>query len=179
MTWSAPMTAVSGSVFTAAQFNTFVRDNLLACPASLATTNGSFFASTGANSLAERIPASARLDVSELYTGTSFGDAPTPGPTLTLTTGQHALIIVSAELNNQTGSAGAQVGVDISGATTEAASANYCLRQESSLTGEFNHASMARFHNSLTPGTNTFRLKYAVTAGSMAINFREICVIPF
>lgn len=32
MAWSAPMTAVSGSVFTAAQFNQFVRDRNVPVP---------------------------------------------------------------------------------------------------------------------------------------------------
>src|SRR5690606_12967068 len=43
MAWSAPMTAVSGSVFTAAQFNQFVRDNLNETAPARATTAGAHF----------------------------------------------------------------------------------------------------------------------------------------
>ena len=55
MAWSAPMTAVSGSVLTAAQFNTYVRDNLNETAPAKATAAGQIFVSTAANAIAARL----------------------------------------------------------------------------------------------------------------------------
>jgi hypothetical protein len=173
------MTAVSGSVFTAAQFNQFVRDNLLECPASNATTPGSFFVTDGTNHVVERIPAVSRVDVQEVITATSFADAPTLGPSVTVTTGTHAYIFIAAEIGNTTASsAGCLVGTLISGATSESPTPQYALRQESAAQSEFQRATYARLHTGLTPGSNSFRLQYQTTAGSMNINYREISVLP-
>ena len=66
MAWSAPMTAVANSTFTAAQFNQYVRDNLNETAPALATAAGSYFAADGINSIAERRAVTAL----ELGTGT-------------------------------------------------------------------------------------------------------------
>lgn len=172
------MTAISGSVFTAAQFNTFVRDNMLLTPAALATSPGSIFVTDATNSIVERIPVVARVDTTETLTITSFGDAPTPGPSVTCTTGSHALITISAEMGNSTASAGCLAGVLISGASSEGPSFNQELRQESSGTAEFQRCSTVRLHVSLTAGVNTFKMQYMTLAGTMQIAYREISVIP-
>src|SRR5882672_4060511 len=104
MTWTAPMTAIAGSVFTAAQFNTFVRDNLNECPAAKATAPGSHFITSGTNQVVERIPVEAVLNISEQTTSASFADLTTPGPTVTAVTGSTALIVMTVEINNNTAS---------------------------------------------------------------------------
>ena len=40
MAWSSPFTAVTGNVFTAAQWNQYARDNLLVSEAAVAMTAG-------------------------------------------------------------------------------------------------------------------------------------------
>ena len=54
MAWTTPLTAVSNTALTAAQWNASVRDNLLMTAPALATTTGRHFVSTGANTIAER-----------------------------------------------------------------------------------------------------------------------------
>lgn len=178
MAWTAPMTAVAGSVFTAAQFNTFIRDNLNECPAAKSTTPGSYFAVSDTNQVTQRIPAQLSVNVSETTTSTTFTDLATVGPSVTCVTGPYAVIIMSCELHSNTSSEAARVGCDISGATTEAPDGNHVLREESSGTAEFQRASCVRLHTGLTPGTNTFKMMYAATAGTGSFNFRNIAVLP-
>ena len=111
MTWIAPMTAVAGSVFTAAQFNTFVRDLLNETAPAKATTPGSHFVATGTNQIAERIPAQASVNTSESTASTTFVNLTTPGPSVTVTTGSSALIVMSAEIHNGTASEAGRVQV--------------------------------------------------------------------
>lgn len=174
------MTAIAGSVFTAAQFNTFLRDNLSECPAAKATTPGAHFAVSATNQVAERIPQQQSVNTSESTSSTSFADLATTGPTVTVTTGSSALIFATAEIGNSTASAPGRVGVDITGATTETPDGNHVLRQESSGTAEFQRCTVARLHTALTPGVNVFKLMYAVVGVSTAtFGTRNIAVIPF
>lgn len=179
MTWIAPMTAVAGSVFTAAQFNTFVRDNLNECPTAKATTPGSHFVASGTNQIVERIPSTASLNVSESTTSTTFVDLPTAGPSVTVDTGTSALITITSEIHSSLASEAGRVGINISGATTEAPNSNFTLRQETNGTGEFNQCSLVRLHVGLTPGTNIFKMQYLASGGTASFNFRSIVVIPF
>lgn len=179
MAWTAPMTAVAGSVFTAAQFNTFVRDNLSETAPAKATTPGSYFTVSGTNQIIQRTPAQQSVNTSETTTSTSFADLTTPGPSVTVTTGSWAVIVATSEISNNTSSQAGRVGVDISGATTESPDSNHVLRQESSGTAEFQRASIVRLHTGLTPGSNTFKLMYSTVGSSTAsFNFRNIAVLP-
>lgn len=179
MAWTVPMTAVAGSPFASADYNTFVRDNQLQCPTALATTAGSYAVSTGPNAMVERIPAMSSLIALETTTSTSFTNLATNGPAVTVTTGTSALIVITAECHNGTASEAARVGVNITGATTEAPNSLYILRQETNGTAEFQQCSTARLHTSLSPGSNTFTMQYAVTAGTGSFNFRSIIVMPY
>lgn len=180
MSWSAPMTAVAGATFTAAQFNQYVRDNLLECPTAKATAVSQYAVSTGVNAMAMRQAVQNTVNVSETTTSTAFVDLTTPGPQVTVTTGTAALIIISAEINNNTASQAGRVGVLISGATSEAVNGNYTLRQETNGTAEFQRCSAARLHTGLTAGSNTFKMQYAtVGVSTAAFNFRDLIVVPF
>lgn len=180
MAWTAPMTAIAGSVFTAAQYNTFIRDNSNECPAAKATTPGAHFAVTATNQVVERIPQQQSVNTSENTSSTTFTDLGILGPTVTVTTGSFALIFATAEIGNNTASAPGRVGVDITGATTEAPDGNHILRQESSGTNEFQRCTMARLHTGLTPGVNTFKLMYSVVgASTCTFGTRNIIVIPY
>jgi hypothetical protein len=173
------MTAIAGSVFTAAQFNTFIRDNLNECPASKAASPSGYFVTSATNQLVERVGATASLNVPESTTSTTLTDLTTIGPSVTVTTGSSALIIITAEVSNNTASQAGRVGVDITGATTEAPDGNHVLREETNGTAEFNRSSVVRLHTTLTPGANTFKLMYAATANTASFNFRNIAVIPY
>jgi hypothetical protein len=178
MAWTAPMTAVAGSVFTAAQFNQHLRDNLAETAPAKATVPGSYFTTSATNQIAERVPAQASVNAGEQTTSTSFTDLTTPGPSVTLSTGVQALVVISAEINNNTASQAGRVAVDISGATTLAPDNNKTLRQETNGTGEFQRASLVYLQTGLTPGTNTFKMMYAVPGGTGSFNFRNILILP-
>lgn len=176
MAWSAPMTAVASSVFTAAQFNTFLRDNLNETAPAKATTAGSHFAVSGLNEIVERLSESASVLISETTTGTSFTDLATVGPSVTLDTGPCALVIVHGSMEN-TGTGSSRMGYDISGDTTIAAADNRGI-------GVFGTAgtgiitSGVAWHSDLTPGSNTFTAKYRVSSGTGTFLSRRIVVVP-
>ena len=88
------MTAVANSVFTAAQFNQFVRDNLNETAPAKATTAGSHFAGTGLNSIAERLTDTDLVATSQTTISTSYADLATVGPTVTATTGPYAIVFL-------------------------------------------------------------------------------------
>lgn len=178
MSWTSPMTAVAGSVFTAAQFNTFIRDNLLECPAAKATTPGSFFAVSDTNQVAERIgTATSITGVTETSTSTSYTDLATFGPEITVTTGGYAIVFLSGAIqNNGTGSV--RMAYDVSGATSISAADNRGI-------GHFGAAAVgvvcgnAIYHDNLTSGVNTFTAKYRVSAGTGTFESRRLQVLPF
>ena len=68
MAWTAPMTAVANAVFTAAQFNTHVRDNLLETAPAKATTTGGYFVATGTNTIVQRVASVASNASSTVFT---------------------------------------------------------------------------------------------------------------
>lgn len=182
MVWTAPMTAVSGNAFTAVQFNTYVRDNLLETAPAKATTTGSIFVGAGANSIAERVPATSSINVSETTTSGTFVDLATPGPSVSVTTGTSALAIWTVEGTVNTASEAARASVGVSGATTVAASTNWQLRIENEGPGSFfSRAASAHLFTGLNAGSNTFKIQYAASTGgtTATFNWRELIVIPF
>ena len=125
MSWTAPMTAVAGSVFTAAQFNTHIRDNLLTTAPAIATTAGRHFAATGLNSIAERASVSDFIGTTETTSSGAYTDLATVGPTVTVTTGIQAWVFTSSFANNNTDSTSVSFAHEISGASTSAANDNH------------------------------------------------------
>lgn len=177
MAWTAPMTAVSGSVFTAAQYNTFVRDNLNETAPAKATTAGAHFAVSGTNEIAERISASDAVLISETTDSTTYDDLTTNGPTVSVQTGAFALVIVHGSMENS-GAGSARMSYEISGATSDAPADNRGVGVFGSA-GVNVTASAVALHTGLTPGTNTFTAKYRVSSGTGTFNARRILVMPF
>lgn len=174
------MTAVAGSVFTAAQFNTFVRDNLNETAPAKATTAGSFFVTTGTNAIAERIPGTAFDTTADTTTGTAYGDlAGTVGPAVTVTTGTRALIFIAARIANSATTQNVYASYAVSGATTDAAVDERALFATVNTANESIQASTHMLQTGLTAGSNTFTMKYRVTGGTGTADNRRITVIPF
>lgn len=185
MSWTAPMTAIAGSVFTASQFNTFVRDNLLECPAAKATTPGSYFAVTDTHQLSERLGQSIAItSLSCQTTSTSYTDSievvaggTSQGPALTLTTNKCALVFISASLQNNSVSS-SRMAYEVSGASSLSPADNRGI-------GQFGVASVGGvygnviYHNNLTPGVNTFTCQYRVAGGTGTFDSRRLQVVPF
>jgi hypothetical protein len=173
--WTAPMTAISGSVFTAAQFNTFVRDNLNECPASKATMPGSFFVVSDTNQLAERTPATAIVATSQTTTSTSYTDLATVGPAVTVTTGPSALVgLYNANLNSS-GTTASLMSYEVTGASAQAPNDNIATGVATT-TGT--RAGAVFLVTGLTPGSNTFTCRYRVGGGTGTFVDRRILVVP-
>jgi hypothetical protein len=173
--WTAPMTAISGSVFTAAQFNTFVRDNLNECPASKATTPGSLFVVSDTNQLAERTPATATVATSQTTTSTSYTDLATVGPAVTVTTGPMALVgLYNANLNSS-GTTASLMSYEVTGASAQAPNDNIAVGVATT-TGT--RAGALFLVTGLTPGSNTFTCRYRVGGGTGTYVDRRILVVP-
>jgi hypothetical protein len=182
MAWTAPMTAVANTPFTAAQFNTHVRDNLLETAPGKATagvTTGSHIVKSGTNQIAFRTASSASVNTQQSTSSTSYTNLSTNGPAVTVTTGTRALVIINCSLlNNSSNSSFASFAV--TGATSISAVDDYAIRHRDG-TGTSGEEQMSRAHffTSLTAGSNTFTMKYRVIAGTGSFDNREIIVIPF
>jgi hypothetical protein len=180
MAWSAPMTAVAHSVFTAAQFNTYVRDLFNETAPAKATGSGSIFVGTGVNSIAERFPDVDFIQTLQTTASSSYVDLASAGPALTLTTGENALVVLTCNMESNTAGGISNMGVAITGATSEAATESNSLRYESGSTGDALQATFATIYTTLTPGSNVFTAKYKTNgAGTSSFSARKVCILPF
>jgi hypothetical protein len=170
VTWSAPMTAVAGSVFTAAQFNTYVRDLFNETAPAKATAAGQIFVATGVNAIAARTPGANYIATSQTTASTAYVALATVGPTVTATTGTSALVAISAGTSNS-GSGFSLMGYNISGASTIAAGDERAIG-----TGAFGGAIFLQ--TGLTPGSNTFTAVYRVQSGTGTFSTRNLMVVP-
>lgn len=183
MAWTTPMTAITGTTFTAAQFNTHVRDNLLETAVAKATTSGQLFVSTTANALAARTPVTDAVATSATTSSTSYTDlTASPGPAATVTSGSQALVFISARLTSSVDTTSMFASFAISGATTNAADDRLAIEFQTS--GGANRAfrgTAALLVTGLTPGSNTFTMKYRVSGGGATGTgqYRQISVLPF
>lgn len=182
MAWTAPFTAVAGSVLTAAQLNMFVRDNLRETMPAKASRPGSMFVTAAPHTLVERTAVRAADDGGADITTTSFGDPSTgePGPSVTVTTGTAALVGYRALLRISSASARIEMAYAVSGATDIAAdnsrSVGYSVSNSAS--GLQHRSGAVDLLTELTPGVNTFTLQYNVSTGSGFVNGRRIWVQP-
>lgn len=182
MAWTAPMTAVSGNIWTEAQFNTHVRDNLLETAPAKATTVGSIFVSTGSNSIAERLINQDFITSAQATTSTSYTDLGTVGPSITVTTGPSALVIWAARVYNNTADRWAMMSVQVSGATSISPNDDWIIgfMQNTSNNTQWIQGGHTKLFTGLTPGSNTFTAKYrTVTSGTATFDNRHMMVIPF
>lgn len=187
MAWTAPMTAVSNTVFTAAQWNTYVRDNMLqSLPALASATAGNHYVSTAANAMAERTITSATAVGVSTTTATSYGNlADAVTTSVTATTGTAALVFFSAKMANSLADTTCQVSVAVSSATTIASSDSWMLSQDGLPATRSGRGGMVHLFspnngiasNGLTAGSNVFTLQYKVSAGTGTFQRRDIAVI--
>jgi hypothetical protein len=166
------MTAVAGSVFTAAQFNQSVRDNLNETAPAKASVAGQIFVATGANSIAARTLQAANVDTSETTASASYVALTTAGPAVTVTSADQAIVCLFSLISNSSAGNFASMGYAVSGASTSAASINR------SIAGDSQQAGGVMLHSGLTPGSNTFTAQYRTAAGTGTFQYRKILVIP-
>lgn len=178
MAWTSPMTATDNTIWTSAQWNTHVRDNLAETCAAKATATGNWFVTTGtANQIAERELDSAVVATSQSTTSTTYTDLTTSGPAVTVATGTSAIVFWGADCSNATANAFAAVSVAVSGATTLAADGNYSMFIDGLDAGAGCRISTFYKFENLTAGNNTFTLKYRAGSSTATFANREIMVM--
>lgn len=180
MVWTSPMTAVAGNTFAASQYNLYVRDNLLESGVAKLTAANGTFVTDSANSVAARYPVgSAIVTTDQSTTSASYIDLATPGPSVTLTTGTDAIIIWAARLYNSLAEYAVYCSYEVSGASTFSPDSSVSLIRDGMGTSGRQRAGMMQARTNLTPGINTFTMKYKVfSSGTGSFAFRQIIVIP-
>lgn len=123
----------------------------------------------------------ATVDTGESTSSTSFTDLATVGPEVTVDVGADgvALVMLSAQLRNDTAGVTTVLGVALSGANTVAATGARALRYESSNALDLAQATRTVLFTGLAAGPTTFTCKYAVTTGSSTgtFDFRQLAVL--
>lgn len=176
MVWTAPMTAVSNAVFTAAEWNTFVRDNLNETAAAQTNAESQLIVTTGANMVDGRAISQGIIEAAETTTSTSFTDLATVGPRVTVTTGTRAFIALTCQMTNTNSGARAFAGFAVSGATTTAASDNTAIEWQPNNASQPARLSVYDLAT-LNPGDNTFTMQYRVGSQTGTFQHRRITVI--
>lgn len=110
----------------------------------------------------------ATVATSQSTSSSTYTNLATVGPSVTLTTGTKALVLISCEIDGASNYK-ANVSYDVSGATTISASDNEASYFSASGLPRF------AFHSvpTLTAGSNTFTVKYKVESGGGAKNFQR------
>jgi len=173
------MTAVAGATFTAAEFNQYVRDNLNECPTAKATGAAQFFVSTGANAVAARQMSNATVTAAQATASTTYTDLATVGPQVSVTTGERAMVLFASRIQNSLTNGAAEASVAVTGASAIGASGEWAIKMDGIASSNANRLSMIHMFSGLTPGTNTFTMKYLVGSGTGTFSSRELIVLPF
>lgn len=119
-----------------------------------------------------------QVTTAETTTSTTYTDLATSGPAVTVTTGTKALIILTAQLFNNTVDAYALMGFAVSGASTIAADDARAFGIRSATANQALLGSRVIYYASLAAGSNTFTAKYRASAGTADFRDRQIVVIP-
>jgi len=118
----------------------------------------------------------ATISTDESTNSATYVDLTTVGPSVTLTTGTTVLVWLSAQIYNLAlGSVGV-ISVAVSGATTLAASDTNDVAWPSVVAGASASVSRGFKIGGLTPGSNTFTMKYRVTGATFHFLNRSIIV---
>jgi hypothetical protein len=173
------MTAVANTIFTAAQFNTYVRDNLNETAPAKASAAGQYFVSTGTNVIATRQAFGFNVSTAESTTSTSYTDLATVGPSVSVNCGPKAIVLVTSGILSDTANAAAFAGYDISGATIRAASDAEAVELDGVAANNTMRMGIVSMATGLTTGLNTFTMKYRVGSNTATFSNRTLAVIPF
>jgi hypothetical protein len=177
--WTTPLTAASNTALTASQWNASVRDNLLTTAPGLASTQGSIFAVSGTNAIAQRTPATNSVtgvtatSTSASYTATLTGFT---CPSVTVTTGVKALIAFSTRQTASVAGNNVWTSVGVTSASSITASDNWAASWDG--TGQHYYC-MTYLETSLTAGSNIFTEQCRVSAGTGTFSTQRISIVPF
>jgi hypothetical protein len=118
MAWTTPITFVDGSVLTAAQLNTYLRDNMLETMPAKATTQSRLMSTFVRNVIREHVIDEATISTSESTISNEWTDLTTVGPSVSVECESKALVIINSAMQTSgTPSVAAWVGFAVEGAT--------------------------------------------------------------
>jgi hypothetical protein len=195
MAWTVPRTWGASEVVTAALLNEQIRDNLNETMCAKARTPGGFFTTLVADnvdsdddsnaSIVERYCVSQRISTPAQTTSTTFTDLTVNGvanigPSVTVETGQQALIFMSCRMQNSVNSALSVMSWGISGATNRVTYFDpiSLMQDGAKQTNARWNFSQADHMRGLVPGTNTFTCQYRVGSGTGTFANRFLAVFP-
>ena len=138
--------------------------------------DGSSWATLGPTSAAISAADSAAVNTNQTTTSGTYTDLATVGPAVTLTTGTEALVFIGAMQRNDGGN-GNYTGVAVSGASTIAAADADALYMYLDLSEQRAGGAYVAKITGLTPGSNTFTLKYRVQGNTGYWYHRSIMVL--
>lgn len=170
MAWTTPLTAVTNTALTAAQWNLSVRDNLNETAPAKATAGNRIFVTTGPNTIAERRIVDNVVETSETTTSTTYDDLATVGPQVSsLTTGSKAFVFINSHVDAGTSGQGAWASWGVTGATTSAPIDGRAVVTESTT---FLRAGVSTLID-LTAGSNTFTMRYRTSNATSTAAFQR------
>lgn len=179
MAWTTPITVATNDILSAAQYNRYVRDNLLEMAPAKATSSGSIFSISAENEIQERKVSSDVVTAQGQTSSSTYVDLNTFGPMVTATC-SFAIVTISARMRNVSyDNRGAYASFSVGGATTLAALDRWRISNSGVKAGNPNRISATTIVT-LNAGFNTFTMKYKVqpTYGPAQFEQREITVIP-
>jgi hypothetical protein len=169
------MTFAANTALTAAQLNTFVRDNLNETAAARATATSQWFVSTAANSIAARTITGAIDTLGVSFTTTSYTETST-NASVTLTTGPQAIVGVFAQLDRNTTGTIVSVNFAVTGATS--ISPQELSEGTSGVTAIGGPERLGTITwVDLNPGSNTFSMKYKIDSGTGIVSKSALLVM--
>lgn len=184
MAWTSPMTFVANQALTASQLNTHLKENLQEVMPAKAFTTGGFFVTATPHRITQRLTRKQYIDTTETTAETDWTDLTTIGPTVTCQTGDSAMAWFGCRQDNSAsgysrvtvevgGEGTASSGNSDGGSSVEASDDNGALVSDRTVFwGTSIH------FTGLTPGTNTFTMKYRVSSGTGTFRYRRLIVMP-
>ena len=180
MAWTSPLTAVASTTMTAAQWNTFLRDNLNAQGPTSATASGQLLVTTGFGSLTMRTPGVNFVSTSGTTASASFVELDSDGAQVTITTGNKAMVTIGSGISNSTAGCGGRASIDLAGDTERAADELNVVAGDSGNASDFFKLTWTTIYDPLNPGVQIFGMRYrAAGGGTASFNDRLIAVVPF
>lgn len=177
MAWTSPMTAIAGTFLTAADWNTFIRDDMNETLPGKATTAGSWFVTTGPYSIAERKNAEDTVNTVASTDSSSYTDLPgSNGPSVTLETGDLAWVFWYSRMDSNTAGSSVFVSFAVDGESSiEPIDARALLLQSGDPAQQVQYGCSTMIF--VTPGVNTFTLKYRAGSGIATYARRRMFVL--
>lgn len=179
MVWTAPMTAVDTAQFSHQEYNMYIRDNLNQMAPAKATAAGQYLVTSGFREIAMRSISDDFITTSQTRTSTAYGDLTTVGPTVTVETGDSALVFFAVAMSNSATNAQSSCSVAVSGTSTIAAHNHWRIIHDGKAAGNVTRTmGVHRFAAELKPGSNTFTVKYKVASNTGTFSRRYLAVMP-